>query len=184
MVTVGLDPAGVADLAGNKSGTATALSFIFDGTATTVSLATTASSPTNASMIPFTATFSEAVTGFSASDVVVSNGTLASFSGSGASYSFVVVPAGDGPVGVSIAAGAASDSVGSGNARVGGNHHRQRPDGADGDDRGRLAAEAGGGVRRRRDLQRGRHRLRALGPGGDGRRSSACRVAVPRIPSA
>jgi hypothetical protein len=74
---------------------------------------TTATTP-----IPFTVTFSEAVTGFVAGDVTVSNGaiTAGSFSGSGATYTFNVTPSGSGStVAVNIATNVAQDAAGNGN---------------------------------------------------------------------
>lgn len=55
-----------------------------------------------------TAVFSKSVNNFDLSDVVVTNGTAASFSGSGATYFFVVSPSALGIVTVSVPAGAAS----------------------------------------------------------------------------
>jgi|GEM_PF-1432136 len=82
----------------------------------TVSISSTASSPTATAPIPFTVTFSEAVTGFVAADVTVGNGTVTSFSGSGATYTIGVTPAANGMVTVSVAAGVAQDGAGNGNA--------------------------------------------------------------------
>ena len=66
---------------------------------------------------PFTVAieFSEAVDGFEASDVTVSNGTAA-LSGTGSSYSAVVTPSSSGPVTVDVAAGVAHDAAGNGNS--------------------------------------------------------------------
>jgi hypothetical protein len=62
--------------------------------------------------------FSESVTGFVASDVTVSNGTVTSgsFGGSGTTYTFTVTPttAGNATT-VSVAAGVAQDAIGQGN---------------------------------------------------------------------
>ncbi|GAB3584391.1 T9SS type A sorting domain-containing protein [Hymenobacter daeguensis] len=72
-------------------------------------------STTSTSPIPFTVTFSESVTGFVASDVAVTNGTLSGFSGSGSTYTFNITPAANGPVTVSVPANAAQDAAGNGN---------------------------------------------------------------------
>jgi hypothetical protein len=90
------------------------LTRTYDGTAPTVVLATTATSPLNGAFT-VTAVFSEAVTGFDATDVIVGNGSASSFSGSGTSYSFSVMPAADGAVTVDVAAGSATDTAGNGN---------------------------------------------------------------------
>ncbi|WP_246525712.1 Ig-like domain-containing protein [Thalassovita aquimarina] len=63
-----------------------------------------------------TATFSEPVTGFSPSDIQVTNGTAYGAAASGSSYVFTLEPAGPGAVLVSVPAGAATDSGGLGNA--------------------------------------------------------------------
>ena len=73
------------------------------------------SSPTNTSPIPITITFSEPVTGFALGDITVGNGTAGSFSGTGATYSASITPAGNGTVTVNIASGAATDGGGNGN---------------------------------------------------------------------
>ena len=66
------------------------------------------------STAPFTASFefSEAVTGFAASDVTVTGGAKGTFSGSDSSYTLVVTPAGSGDVTVTVAANAAEDGEG------------------------------------------------------------------------
>jgi uncharacterized repeat protein (TIGR02543 family) len=86
-----------------------------DVTAPTVTLASVAPDQTNVSPIPFTATFSESVTGFALGDITVTNGTAGTFAGSGSSYSFVVTPASQGTVTVNIAAGVCQDAVGNPN---------------------------------------------------------------------
>ena len=86
-----------------------------DNTPPGVSLTSPAPDPTNASPIPVTVTFSEAVTGFTAADIAVSNGAVSNFAGSGAVYTFDLIPAGDGVVTADIAAGVAVDAAGNGN---------------------------------------------------------------------
>ena len=58
-----------------------------------------------------TATFSETVSGFDASDIQVTNATISSFAGAGATYTFTVSPDGPGAVTVLVPAGVATDSV-------------------------------------------------------------------------
>jgi len=58
-----------------------------------------------------TATFTDPVTGFDAADVVVTNGVLSSFSGTGNVYQWTVTPAGDEAVSVSVAAGVCVNPV-------------------------------------------------------------------------
>ncbi|PWE48309.1 hypothetical protein DEM26_19245 [Thioclava sp. NG1] len=71
--------------------------------------------PTNTSPIPVSVSFSEAVSGFTASDLSVSGGAVSNFSGSGTSYSFDVTPSGDGTVTVNVAANVAQDAASNGN---------------------------------------------------------------------
>jgi len=115
--TVTVDVAGgvANDAAGNANTAATQFTIGFDTGAPSVTLNTTATSPTNLTTIPFTATFSESVTGFTAADIGVTNGTVSNFQGSGANYTFDVTPTADGAVTVSIAAGVANDSGNNGN---------------------------------------------------------------------
>jgi CSLREA domain-containing protein len=77
----------------------------------TVSMNTSATSPTNTSPIPVTVTFNESVTGFTSTDITAGNATVSNFAGSGASYSFNLTPSSDGTVTADIAAGVAQDSV-------------------------------------------------------------------------
>ena len=90
-------------------------SFTVDTVVPTVAISSTASSPTSTSPIPVTVTFSESVTGFVASDVLVTNGTLSGFAGSGTTYTFTVTPAASGAVTVSVAANVAQDAATNGN---------------------------------------------------------------------
>jgi len=83
-----------------------------DTTGPTATITTTATNPTNLASIPFTVTFSESVTGFTSSDVHVTNGTVSGFAGSGKTFTFNVAPTANGTVGVSLAAGAAKDAAG------------------------------------------------------------------------
>lgn len=63
-----------------------------------------------------TATFSEAVTGFTIEDITVGNGSASDFVAvSSTVYTFNVTPAGDGVITVDVAAGAAQSIAGSGN---------------------------------------------------------------------
>lgn len=77
-----------------------------------------ASSSTTASPIPVTVQFSENISGFAESDLIIGNGLVAAGSFSAASqslYTFNMTPAGQGAVTVDIAAGAAQDASSNGN---------------------------------------------------------------------
>ncbi|WP_417493245.1 Ig-like domain-containing protein [Maricaulis sp.] len=109
--TLTVDVAGGAfqDTAGNNNTAAT--QFTIESTADgapTVVIATTSASPVGGSF-PVTVTFSEAVTGFLFTDVLIVNGTTSNESISGNVYSFDVVPSVDGPVTVDVPAGVAQD---------------------------------------------------------------------------
>ncbi|WP_417498113.1 Ig-like domain-containing protein [Maricaulis sp.] len=109
--TLTVDVAGGAfqDTAGNDNTAATQFSIesTADG-APTVVIAATASSPVSGAF-PVTVTFSEAVTGFLFTDVLIVNGTSSNESISGNVYSFDVTPSVDGPVTVDVPAGVAQD---------------------------------------------------------------------------
>jgi len=108
--------AGVAaDSATNPNQASNNLSRTFDTVVPTVTIASATGNPTNANPIPCTVSFSESVTGFVAGDITPSNGSVANFAGTGANYTFDLVPGGQGLVGASIAAGLAFDGAGNGN---------------------------------------------------------------------
>ncbi|SVD28593.1 uncharacterized protein METZ01_LOCUS381447, partial [marine metagenome] len=83
-----------------------------------ITLSSSGGKHTNISPIPFTADFTRSVTGFSSSDITVTNGSANTFSGSEQEYSFNIVPADEGEVTLSIAANSAVDSEGNGNLAV------------------------------------------------------------------
>lgn len=83
-----------------------------DTTAPGVSLTTTATDPTAISPIPVTATFTEDVTGFDATDLNITNGSSSSVSGGPQVFTFEVTPTAEGLVAVEVPTGAAADSAG------------------------------------------------------------------------
>ncbi|HEX8204100.1 MAG TPA: Ig-like domain-containing protein, partial [Isosphaeraceae bacterium] len=83
-----------------------------DLNAPTVTLASPAPDPTNTAPIPVTVTFSKPVTGFDAGDLMLVNASVTQIIGAGAFYSFELRPIDQGPVSVSVLAGAAEDSAG------------------------------------------------------------------------
>lgn len=70
----------------------------------TVALTTTATSVSNSAAFLVTATFGSDVSGFTTSDVTVTNGTANQLTGSGKSYTFYVLPTADGVVTISVPA--------------------------------------------------------------------------------
>ena len=115
LVTATVASGSLTDLAGNALTVGAQITREFDDVRPTLTLTTTATDPTATSPIPVTATFSEAVTGFDASDVTVTGGSVATVSGSGAVYTFSVTPTAQGLVEVDVAADAALDATGNGN---------------------------------------------------------------------
>ena len=113
-VTYGATAGTTVDAAANEVADGVA-AVASDGVAPTVTLTSTATSPTKTSPIPMTATFSESVTGFDSSDVVVGNGTAGTVSGSGTTYTFDLTPTGQGTVTVDIAGSAAQDTASNNN---------------------------------------------------------------------
>src|SRR5207237_888257 len=99
-------------VAANGNTAAAPFTRTFDTVAPTVTIASPTSDPTSASPIPVTVTFSEAVSGFTAGDVAVGNGTVSGFAGSGASYSFNVTPSAQGALTVNVSADVAQVPTG------------------------------------------------------------------------
>lgn len=82
-------------------------------------IATTSSDLTNDAIIPFTIDFSDAVTGFALSDLVITNGAASNIGGSGSSYTFDVTPSADGDVIVSLPPNVVEAGVANGNDSTG-----------------------------------------------------------------
>tara|TARA_R110002073_G_scaffold34954_1_gene102885 strand:+ start:5111 stop:14044 length:8934 start_codon:yes stop_codon:yes gene_type:complete len=109
-LTVDVAAGAFQDVAGNDNGTVTQFSIAStaDG-APSVVIASTAAATVPAGSFPVTVTFSEAVTGFQFSDIVIVNGTRSGESISGNVYSFSVTPIADGALTIDVAAGVAQD---------------------------------------------------------------------------
>ncbi|MEG3843595.1 Ig-like domain-containing protein, partial [Microcoleus sp. herbarium14] len=88
--------------------------IIVDTVVPTLALTSTSATTTKAPFL-VTATFSESVTGFSGSDVNVTNGNVSSFAGSGTTYTFTVTPTASGNVTVDVPAAKATDTAGNNN---------------------------------------------------------------------
>jgi len=103
------------DAVGNDNTASSSFSVQADITAPSVSGVNSSDpSPVNG---PFTIsfTFNENITGFTADDVNVVNGTPSNLTGSGASYSFVITPSTDGMVYFDLPAGVVQDAAGNPN---------------------------------------------------------------------
>ncbi|MFB9277502.1 Ig-like domain-containing protein [Cohnella cellulosilytica] len=116
-VTVHMAAGVVNDAAGNANTAAlTSFSTVYDATAPTVSITSSAADPTNQSPFEMTFTFSEAVTGFVLGDIAVTNGSASNLiTSDNVTYKAEVAPNADGPVTVNVAAGAATDAAGNAN---------------------------------------------------------------------
>jgi hypothetical protein len=112
-------PASVAtDPAGNNNLTASQYSVLYDFTRPTVATSGLAG-PLNSSFVA-TMTFSEAVSGFTAADIVVANATLSEFSAtSGVIYTVKVSPVIDGLVSLDVPLGSGADSATNTNTAAG-----------------------------------------------------------------
>ena len=100
------------DLAGNVSGVYQD-TIILDITPPNPVVTTSAPNPTSVSPIPFDVDFGESVTGFTATDITVTNGAVTSVTGGPRFYSFGVTPVSNNTlVEVSMASAVASDIAG------------------------------------------------------------------------
>lgn len=111
-VTIDVGAAGAQDSAGNGNDAAiSTINIEYDSVKPTVILASTSGDPTNVSPIPMTATFSQDVTGFDVTDIVVGNGNAGNFAGGPSVYSFDVTPSGQGLVTIDVPANIAQDAA-------------------------------------------------------------------------
>jgi len=109
-------PAGVATNSDGNDNLRGEISISGDIDPPSLQITSTKSSPTQASPIPMTATFNEAVTGFELGDVIVGNGYANNFVAvSGSVYTFDLIPTSAGIVTVDVAANVATDAAGIGN---------------------------------------------------------------------
>jgi hypothetical protein len=104
-------PAAVAQDGGANPNSMGQLSLTYDITAPTVTITSGAPDPTSDDIINALITFSEEVVGMTAGDVSITNGSLDVFFpvGDDQTWAIVVAPAADGPVTITITAGAVSD---------------------------------------------------------------------------
>jgi len=110
-------PVGTAwDAVGNTAAAISSAAFTVDNTAPSVNISSTSSMITGVSPIPVTVTFSEAVTGFTCSDLGILNAMADHFTAVSASiYTLDLAPGSTGVVQVDISVGVATDAIGHGN---------------------------------------------------------------------
>lgn len=104
------------DVVGNADATSASHNFSVDTVAPTVSISGGATDPTNATPITVTITFSEVVSGLSAGEIVVGNGSRGALaSDDDQTYSIDISPSIDGEVTVNVPADVATDAAGNSN---------------------------------------------------------------------
>lgn len=112
-VALEIDNGAAFDAAGNSSVAAKRFNFIYDKTAPTSVISSTVQPVTNLAPLSFTVSFSEEVTGFELSDLVVTNGSASELATTDSKlFTFQLVPAADGEVTVAIKDAAAADTAG------------------------------------------------------------------------
>lgn len=114
-VSVGLGADVCADLAGNGNDDGGELNFTFDSIRPATTLSSAAPAATNLASIPVTIEFDEAVAGFDASDLGLTNATASGFAGGPTVFTANLAPIAQGNVTLSISAGAGSDAAGNSN---------------------------------------------------------------------
>ena len=111
-VTVNVASDSAQDNAGNNNSAADEFSVTYNGEDLTLTITSTETSPTNNSSIPVTITFSEAVTGFTADNISVSNGTKGTLNTTDNTvFTLTVTPTGDATVTVDVNANVATDTL-------------------------------------------------------------------------
>jgi predicted outer membrane repeat protein len=104
------------DSAGNTDPTPATSGFIVDTLPPTVEVSSSAANPTRTTPIEVTISFSEPVSGFTAADLLIGNGSPGELVSSGNTlFTLAITPTFDGTVSVSIAADGAQDAAGNGN---------------------------------------------------------------------
>jgi HSP20 family molecular chaperone IbpA len=114
-VTINVATNAAFDAAGNGNSLVMGMTRVYDSVNPTVTIDSSLSSYTNISPIPLTITFSEAVTGFTADDITVANGTKGVLSGSGSTYTIDITPFAQGAIRVNISSAVAIDIAGNSN---------------------------------------------------------------------
>jgi methionine-rich copper-binding protein CopC len=113
-VTCTVSPGAALDSFSNGNTVSNTASVTYDNVAPTVSVTPNGTTAKN-SPITFTLTFSESVTGLTASGITVTNGTKGALTGSGTTYTIPVTPTAQGAVTCSVNAAAAQDAASNNN---------------------------------------------------------------------
>ncbi len=116
MVSISIPAAISSDAAGNSNLASNTLEIDYDPGAVSVTISTDSSDPTNSADIPVTVYFGEVMTGFDASDLMITNGSASNLSDDGGgSFTLTVTATADGLVTIQVPADVASNSSGSSN---------------------------------------------------------------------
>ena len=104
-------PAGSClDITSNPNTASATFSHTYDADNPSAVLTSTADNPTNVSPIPVTAQFDESVNDFAIADIATTNCTVQSFiEVNSSTYTFELIPTGQGPVSASVPAGVCTD---------------------------------------------------------------------------
>ncbi len=113
LVSINVAQALVSDMAGNTNTASNQLNVMYDTTQPTLDI----TGPSAAQNTAFTTTFtfSESVTGFALSDIVVGNAIASDLQGTGTTYTATITPSNEGDVTIDVASSAAFDNAGNGN---------------------------------------------------------------------
>ncbi len=103
------------DWLGNQDASPASYSWQVDTTPPSASIGASIADPSNAAAVRVNVSFSESVTGFTTGSFSVGNGAATSITGSGSTYFADIAPSADGPVTVTVPAGAAQDAAGNAN---------------------------------------------------------------------
>lgn len=103
------------DEQGNVDPTPAAFAWVIVSTPPVPVITSTASDPTSFKPIPITITFSNEVTDFTSSDLLIGNATASNFAGSGDTYTADLFPLSSGLISVEVGADVAYDTSGNGN---------------------------------------------------------------------
>lgn len=115
LATVTVSANAASDNAGNGNIAATQFSVNYDNSEPSVVISSTASLPTNTAFMA-TFTFSEAVTGFDVTDILLGNASASAFNASSSTvYTATITPTANGSVTVDVNAGVAQDAATNGN---------------------------------------------------------------------
>ncbi len=109
-----------ASATGLTSGTFALTNISADTTPPTISFTGVPSVTNGSTAFTITGTFSETITGFTVSDISVTNGAASDLAVTGLNFTAKITPDGNGDVGVSIAANVVQDAAGNGNTATAG----------------------------------------------------------------